>query len=272
MLESPIRPAMRSPLQQALDRIGSAPAVWTPATLFAASEQGVWYDPSDLSTLFQDSAGTVPVTATGQPVGRILDKSGRGNHATQATTASKPILQQDANGKYYLAFDGVDDGMATAAVDFTGTDKMTVVEGQRSIGLTGMHVALGGSIGVGSFYVFTNAVSNYEFARRASGAAEGTSTGVISLPDTSVLTYGVDFASATEVTAQRRNGAALGSVGSADTGSGNFSSAALFIGRHNASALPFNGRIYQLIIRGALTDAAGITAAEAFVNTKTAAY
>lgn len=36
---------------------------------------GVWYDPSDLSTLFQDSAGATPVTAAGQPVGLILDKS-----------------------------------------------------------------------------------------------------------------------------------------------------------------------------------------------------
>lgn len=43
--------------------------------LFAAGEQGAWYDPSDFSTLFQDSAGTTPVTAVGQPAGLILDKS-----------------------------------------------------------------------------------------------------------------------------------------------------------------------------------------------------
>lgn len=47
---------------------------WTPAALFAASEPGFWYDPSDLSTLFQDTAGTTPVTAAGQPVGLALDK------------------------------------------------------------------------------------------------------------------------------------------------------------------------------------------------------
>ena len=65
--------------------------------LFAASEPGAWYDPSDLSTLFQDSAGTVPVTAVEQPVGRILDKSGRGNHATQATTTKRPVLSRRVN-------------------------------------------------------------------------------------------------------------------------------------------------------------------------------
>lgn len=43
--------------------------------LFANGEQGFWYDPSDMGTMFQDAAGTVPVTAVGQAVGLVLDKS-----------------------------------------------------------------------------------------------------------------------------------------------------------------------------------------------------
>ncbi len=43
--------------------------------LFALGEPGVWYDPSDLTTLFQDAAGTTPVTTPAQPVGLVLDKS-----------------------------------------------------------------------------------------------------------------------------------------------------------------------------------------------------
>jgi hypothetical protein len=46
-----------------------------PSALFASGEEGAWYDPSDLSTLFQDSEGTTPVTTAGQPVGLMLDKS-----------------------------------------------------------------------------------------------------------------------------------------------------------------------------------------------------
>ena len=46
-----------------------------PRQLFDAGEQGAWYDPTDLRTLFQDSAGTTPVTAVEQPVGLMLDKS-----------------------------------------------------------------------------------------------------------------------------------------------------------------------------------------------------
>src|SRR3972149_1256765 len=69
----------------------------SPDALFINNEQGVWYDPSDFSTMWQDAAATTPVTAVEQPVGKILDKSGRGNHATQATSASRPVLSARVN-------------------------------------------------------------------------------------------------------------------------------------------------------------------------------
>jgi hypothetical protein len=56
-------------------RLMSSTAPFTPAVLFAASEPGVWLDPSDLTTLFQDPAGTTPVTTPGQTVALALDKS-----------------------------------------------------------------------------------------------------------------------------------------------------------------------------------------------------
>ena len=48
---------------------------FSPAVLFALGEPGVWFDPSDVATLFQDPAGTTPVTTPGQTVGLMLDKS-----------------------------------------------------------------------------------------------------------------------------------------------------------------------------------------------------
>jgi hypothetical protein len=50
-------------------------APFDPRDLFSAGEQGAWYDSSDFSTLFTDSAGTTPVTAVEQFVGLMLDKS-----------------------------------------------------------------------------------------------------------------------------------------------------------------------------------------------------
>jgi hypothetical protein len=109
---------------------------FTPYKLFAAGEQGAWFDPSDLSTMWQDSAGSTPVTAVEQPVGKILDKSGRGNHATQATSGSRPTLSARVNllnatatlstqsvttvaGTYILSFSGA--GSITLSGTKTGT-------------------------------------------------------------------------------------------------------------------------------------------------------
>lgn len=99
---------------------------WSPASLFSAGEQGAWYDPSDLSTLFQDAAGTTPVTTTGQSVRKILDKSGNGNHATAPSDAARPVLQIDGNGKYYLYFDGVDDCLTTTLFNLGSSYSMHV--------------------------------------------------------------------------------------------------------------------------------------------------
>lgn len=82
----------------------TATGPFTPLANFASGERGGWWDPSDLTTMFQDSAGTTAVTGTGQSVGKILDKSGNGNHLTQATSGKRPVLQQDSNGHYYLQF------------------------------------------------------------------------------------------------------------------------------------------------------------------------
>lgn len=78
---------------------------WSPADLPGVT---AFYDPSDLSTMYQDADGTIPVTATEQPVGLMLDKSPNGNHATQSVSARRPVYRT-AGGLHWLGFDGVDD-------------------------------------------------------------------------------------------------------------------------------------------------------------------
>jgi hypothetical protein len=78
-----------------------ASGAFSPLALFASGEQGVWYDPSDFSTMFQDSAGTTPVTAVEQNVGKINDKSGNGNHASQSSSGSRPVLRARYNQVTY---------------------------------------------------------------------------------------------------------------------------------------------------------------------------
>jgi hypothetical protein len=56
-------------------RLTSGVASFNPISLFATGSQGFWLEPSDLTTMFTDRAGTTPVTTPGQTVGLRLDKS-----------------------------------------------------------------------------------------------------------------------------------------------------------------------------------------------------
>jgi hypothetical protein len=64
------------PLTRSRNRARFFGIPFSPSVLFAGGTvAGAWYDPSDLTTLFQDSAGTTPVTGVEQVVGLMLDKS-----------------------------------------------------------------------------------------------------------------------------------------------------------------------------------------------------
>lgn len=70
---------------------------YTPYHLFRDNKGiGVWLDPSDLTTLYQDSFGTIPVTKDGDPVGLILDKS-------QGLESSDPVyIQKETNFSFQI--------------------------------------------------------------------------------------------------------------------------------------------------------------------------
>ena len=247
---------------------------FSPASLFSSGEQGVWYDPSDFSTLFQDAAGTIPVTAVEQPVGKMLDKSGRGNHATQTTTASRPTLQIDTAGNYFLSFDGVDDSLVTGNINFTATDKMTVFAGVRRLVdfPNGCLVELSSDTlsNNGALVLLAPSISgSYRFFSRGT-TLQGAGTGNFVLaPDTSVITGIGDISG--DVVSIRRNSTAV-ETNSADQGPGNFGNYPLYIGRRAGTTIPFNGRLYGLVVRGALSSTAEITSAESYMNTFTRAY
>lgn len=344
---------------------------FSPASLFATGAPGAWYDPSDLTTLFQDSAGTTPVTAVEQPVGRMLDKSGRGNHATQATSASRPVLSARVNlltatstlatqsvtvtagshtlyftgagsvtlsgaatGTYsagsnsitttaasltltvsgsvltadlrrsndgvglpvyqrvttstdydttnfplYLRFDGVDDFLSTSSINFTITNKMSVFAGMRDLGSNTSSVFELSAVAnnnSGSFVLYGKAAVNGDNAfgmntgavygyRQTGAPAAFPATNVVSiaLAGNGNISTGVFPRINTNVPSLTNFGA---------IGTGNFGNYPLYIGRRGGSSLPFNGRIYSLIVSGAATDAATITQTETWVNSKTKAY
>lgn len=242
---------------------------FSPVSLFAASEPGAWYDPSDLSTLFQDDAGTTPVTAAGQAVGMIRDKSGRGNHATQATPGSRP-LYQIVSGKPCLVFDGTDDFLITSVIT-PGTDKVQVFAGimkaTDALRTTlfqidqatarRVHMEAPG---------FNPASDKYVFGAYA-GTVVNTVSAAGTAPDSAVLTGTGDLA--VPQMALRRNGTQVAITGS-NPGASGYPAAALNIGRTAGNTNFFNGNLYGLILRyGPNLDGATITSTEGYIAART---
>ena len=245
--------------------------------LFASNEPGVWYDPSDLSTLFQDSAGTVPVTAVEQPVGRILDKSGRGFHATQTTATSRPVLRQDGSGKHYLYFDGVDDFLVTPTIT-PGIDKVQVFAGVRRLRAATEIIAETGVsyMSHGAFYLVPEPKDNrYGFAGRGNrtGATDDqASLNFFPPPDTVVLTATQDINGNTPARIRRNAGAWSNSINTT-FGGGNFLAYPLYIGCRAGTMHPFNGHIYSMIVRfGSNLPIETIEQVEKYINGLTKAY
>lgn len=88
-------------------RAGSAtPSLSAQVEAILAGTTGFALDPSDTTTMHQDTARTVPVASASDPVGNIRSKWGTTTYDwSQATAASRPAW----DGVAGLAFDGSDD-------------------------------------------------------------------------------------------------------------------------------------------------------------------
>ena len=107
----------------------------SPSALFAGGQEGLLLEAFDIDTLFQVSDGTIPVTAATDPVGYFGDKSGNGNHATQATGAARPTYQVTPDR---ITVDKVDDRLSVTVPTggFTGTMVLATDHGTASYGVT----------------------------------------------------------------------------------------------------------------------------------------
>ena len=248
-----------------------------PRSLFAGGQQGVWYDPSDFSTMFKDTAGTDPVTAAGDAVALIRDKSGRGNHASQSTLASRPLLQQDGTGRWFLLFDGSNDSLVTSSINFSATNKVTAISGVRKLSdaADGVFLSFGNtSLNSGSFEFGAPAfgtVVKFQFVSRGTGvtAAPFTTSATYNAPFTGVVTGIADIAAPSATL--RINRTQVSQV-TTTQGSGQYGTYPLYIGRRDATTQPFNGRIYSMIVCGALLATATLNETELFVNAATGAF
>lgn len=241
-------------------------AAFSPKSLFANGEEGAWYDPSDLSSMFQNSDGTTAV-AVGDPVGYIADKSGNGNHAIQATSTKRPTLRQDGS-LYYLDFEG-DDALATSAIDFTGSDQLTVCSGAKKDTNTTMVIGeLSSSIGSNTGAFRLASLSNtWRYSSKGDGAAINVNATTYGAGSLSVLTGLSDISD--PVTTIRVDGVQKATSASSP-GAGNYGNHTLNIGaRNNGASLFLDGRIYGFVIRDVLSSGSDLTNLEAYMADKT---
>lgn len=362
-------------------------------SLFANGEQGFVFDPNDLSTMFQDAAGTIPVTGAGQPVGLVLDKSkglvfgseltpqaalwtgsanwtvdvqnakatlvnssvssddlslggvsasyvGKvfeirfrilsisggtvtvdssrllgvappkysspgmyryfayasntgegvfrinintagvscvidnisvrelpGNHAYQTNAASRPILRQNAiTGAYYLEFDGSDDFLTVASMNFSSTDELNLFVGlgrPSTPSAIGVLLELSSTIGAntGTFYI--TAPDAPHILNSIAFASYGTNLSRATIPDYTELSAVVAAQAkiSTNTNTVHLNGVQMAS-NTGNQGTGNYGNYPLYIGRRGGSAYAFNGHIYSLIGIGRLATAIETAAIE----------
>lgn len=240
--------------------------------MFVNSEPGFWADFSP-STVWQDTARTTP-GVVGQPVASWQLNTASGViYAVVPGDDNRPTLQLE-NGRYFLLFDNVNDGFATPAINFTGTDQVTVVAGIRKLGdaASGALLELSANYtandGVFAIFAPSGAGNNYQWISGGTLKVLTNATSFVS-PITSVITTLADISLDQSVI--RVNGAQV-ATNATNQGAGNYGNHALYIGRRGAGTAPFNGRLYGLIVRGVLSDAATITAAEAWMNARTGAY
>jgi len=256
---------------------GVSLTIFNPLSLFAAGEKGVWFDPTDISTLFQDAAGTIPVTAYGQKVGRILDKSGNNNHATQATTALQPTYQIDNEGNPNLTFSGSYTQLATSAIDFTATAQMMVGVGLHVVGSASAAAAieLGADVNsVNGSFLFgaPSSTADHSLYLRGTSTIAARIDNVVDGDDIMVGLFDISQATKELELIPRLNrvqlsGSQITWTGT-DAGTGNFGNLPLFIGARSGGTLPFQGKIYQVIVRGALTNASDVTQTENLIDAK----
>jgi hypothetical protein len=224
---------------------GGGAAAFSPIDLSPTA----WYDPSNLGTLWQDVAGTTPVTADGQSVARIDDLSGNGHHLTQSTAGSRP-LYKTSGGLHWLEFDGTDDEMSPASfsmtLPFTNVLALSTDVAVLRYAMNGVWGAVG-LTDTGVFWMYNGGADV-----RTGGPAHATGT-------PGIVNGGFNGASSTI----RVDGASYSLSG--DPGSDNMTT--LVIGAR-AGVSYFDGKLYGCILKDALLTSDENTAVEGWLAQK----
>lgn len=242
---------------------------FNPSILFADGTEGAWYDASDLSSMFKVD-GTTPAVV-GEAVGKLLDKSGNGNHLIQAVESQCPILRVDDLGQFCLDF-VTDDGMRTSGNLTFGDDSTTamsviVAARKESTELNQTVTELSNSVGgnQGGFRIFCTDEELLRCIQKGT-VANTLSTVAIGNPSRFIITSVANMSTPRHLF--RRNGTVVTDSDSS-LGTGTYNNHQLNIGGRAAGASAnLDGKIYALVVVGKEITAQQIESVEKYMSDK----
>lgn len=131
--------------------LGLTQATSAPVTPLPVTGAFAWYDADALSTLYQDTGASSPVTSDAQTVALWQDRTGNGNHLTQGTAGVRPIYKTgQQNSKAGIHFDGT--RYIDSAVNFPTVPSTIIFAAKRTatVGVTQGLFSARDSVGGGS--------------------------------------------------------------------------------------------------------------------------
>lgn len=222
---------------------------------------------------FTPTAASLTLTVSGSVTFGQL-QPGSSDTPYQRVTIAEDVTEAGVPTCHYLRYDGSNSCMSTAAINFTGTNKMSVFAGvQKLSDATAACVAELGiniSINNGTFALFapgTNGAADYYSGVRGTALQNLQTATMFPAPITNVITILGDIPGS--LSTLRANGTQA-AQSTANAGTGNFGNYPLFIGRRNNATFSFNGRDYGIIIVGKTASAGEITDTETWLAARTA--
>jgi hypothetical protein len=206
----------------------------------------------DGTTTIYDGDGS-----SGVHVWRAMLNVGSTPATPQKVTTAFDITESGQRDCYYLQPDGVDDGMATASIDFSGTDAITTFMAVRKLtdSAAQMMLELSASwaLNAGSFSLQSSSGGGANFTSTSRGDAAvdaGTQTATasgIAAPATRILTQLADISSDQNIL--RVNGVQAASA-TGNQGAGNYGNYPLYFFRRNLATLQANQQCFGIIVAG----------------------
>jgi hypothetical protein len=221
------------------------------------------------------TTGEAYFTATSTTAGVFIQVNDATASLTYAEFDDIEVIDASADAvtaPYGLQYDGIDDFLRTASVDFTATDKMAVVMGVRKLSdaAQGIAVELSADTGSnnGSFrFTFPGGAgaATYAWLCKGTVASSLTASGYIA-PITNVVSGIADIAG--DSCLLRVNGVQV-NQSTSDQGTGNFGNYALFFGRRGGTSIPYNGLDFGGVCIGKTLTATQLANVEKWVAIRT---